>query len=98
MRAACYVLRFAILLALSSAVPAGGDETVTLAKQVFAPASPAAEFSSFLTDARQLAASTTPAWTGAEGDLSAWGPALIMTLLEAGASTQTVAGLGVPLE
>ncbi len=78
--------------------PVCADETVTLAQRVFAASSPAAPFQSYFSDARRLAASTTPAWSSADGDLSAWGPALIFPLLGPGVATKTVLGLAAPLE
>jgi hypothetical protein len=86
------------LSAILSAVPARADQTVSLAKRQFAAGSPAMPFQQFLTDARRLAASTTPAWAAGETDLSAWGPALVFPLLERGVSTDAVLGLAAPLE
>ena len=95
-----YVLRFtlccAVLLAAVRPVPA--DETVTLAQRQFAAGSPATPFQPFFVDARRLAAATTPAWTSGEGDLSAWGPALVFPLLGQGVPSETVLGLAAPLE
>ena len=86
----------AALLAVGQ--PARADETVTLAQRVFGAGSPAAQFQLCFTAARRLAASTTPAWNSADGDLSAWGPALIFPLLGQGVATETVLGLAGPLE
>jgi hypothetical protein len=94
---------FALALSLTTALlvasqPVRADETVTLAQRTFGAASPAAPFQSFFADARRLAASTTPAWSSADSDLSAWGPALIFPLLGQGVATGTVLGLAGPLE
>ncbi|MGH3053747.1 MAG: hypothetical protein ACRDL7_02060, partial [Gaiellaceae bacterium] len=94
--------RAAVLVACMFVLRPGGpsraDETVTLVQRQFIPSSPAAPFQSFFSDARRLAASTTPAWSSADGDLSAWGPALIFPLLGQGVASGTVFGLGAPLE
>jgi hypothetical protein len=88
-----------LLLACGVALaPARADETVTLAKRGFAGQSPAAPFEQFFLDARRLAAATTPAWTTSEGDLSAWGPAVIFPLLGPGVPGATALGLAAPLE
>jgi len=95
-----YVLRFTFysIVLLAVVHPAPADETVTLAQRQFASGSPAAPFQSFFGDARRLAASTTPAWSSTDGDLSAWGPAVIFPLLGQGVSGQTVLGLAAPME
>jgi uncharacterized protein YyaL (SSP411 family) len=85
----------ALLVALH---PAAADETVTLAQRQFASTSPAAPFEPFFLESRRFAASTTPAWSSIEGDLSAWGPALIFPLLGPGVPSETVLGLAAPLE
>jgi hypothetical protein len=83
---------------LATIQPLSADETVTLIQRQFTAGSPAAPFQSFFIDARRLAASTTPAWSSADGDLAAWGPALIFPLLGQGVPTETVLGLAAPLE
>ena len=95
------VLRFTLYgaLAVLVAMPVvRADETVTLAQRQFAAGSPAAPFQSFFVAARRLAASTTPAWSSADNDLSAWGPALVFPLLGQGVPSETVLGLAGPLE
>src|SRR5512143_2758464 len=97
------VLRFTLYAATSAAAlaiigPACADETVTLTQRQFASASPAAPFQSSFGDARRVAAATTPAWSSADGDLSAWGPALIFPLLGPGVAGETVLALAAPLE
>src|SRR5262249_31344450 len=72
--------------------------TVTLAARQFAADSAAAPFQSFFADARRLATTTTPAWTSAEGDLSAWGPAVIFPLLDHTVPIETIMDLALPLE
>lgn len=94
LRVTCY-LAAAILAAVHSV---HADETVTLAQRQFDAGSPAAPFQSFFVDARRLAAATTPAWSSADGDLSAWGPALVFPLLGQGVPSETVLGLAAPLE
>src|SRR5262249_28104153 len=64
----------------------------------FAPNSAATPFQAFVSDARKLAATTTPAWKAGDAELSAWGPALIFPLLDRSVSTDTVLGLAAPLE
>jgi len=96
-----YVVRFALwvpIAIVTARTPARADDTVTLTQRVFAPSSPAAPFQSFFGDARRLAASTTPAWSSADGDLSAWGPALILPLLGPGVAKESVLALAAPLE
>lgn len=98
-----YVLRFAFYVATSAAALAvipsvHADETVTLTQRQFTSTSPAAPFQSFFGDARRLAAATTPAWSSADGDLSAWGPALVFPLLGQGVPNRTALGLAAPLE
>ena len=94
-----YALRFAFCAATLAVIrPIFADETVTLAQHQFAPASPAAPLQSFFGDARRVAAATTPAWSSADGDLSAWGPALVFPLLGQGVANSTVLGLAAPLE
>jgi hypothetical protein len=98
-----YVLRFVFYAATSAAAlavirPVCADETVTLTQRQFASTSPAAPFQAFFGDARRLAASTTPAWSSGDGDLSAWGPALVFPLLGQGVASRTVLGLAAPLE
>jgi len=82
----------------AASATANADDTVTLAQRQFAAASPAAPLQRFFADARRLAASTTPAWSNIEGDLSAWGPALIFPLLDRSVGTETLLGLAAPLE
>jgi len=90
---------FYVAVALLAAVHSlRADETVTLGPRQFAASSPAAPFQSFFVDARRLAAATTPAWSSADGDLSAWGPALVFPLLGQGVPSGTVLGLAAPLE
>ncbi len=79
-------------------LPVYADETVTLAQRPFGSVAPAAQFERFFLDARRLAAATTPAWSSAEGDLSAWGPAVIFPLLGPGVPSPMVLGLAHPLE
>jgi hypothetical protein len=81
-----------------AANPLRADQTVTLAQRQFVASSPAAPFQKFVTDARKLAAMTTPAWKSADGDLAAWGPALIFALLDRGVATNTAVDLAAPLE
>lgn len=44
-----------------------------------------------------MAAATTPVWRSVEGDLAAWGPALIFPLLDTSVPTNVVLGLAAPL-
>jgi hypothetical protein len=92
----------AVLLACILMAAAGShawaDETVTLAPRQFAASSPAAAFQKVITDGRKLAASTTPAWSSTDGDLAAWGPAVIFALLHRSVPATTVADLVAPLE
>jgi hypothetical protein len=94
----CSLLCYTASCLLTLASPAGAQRTVTLAPRQFALDSPAAPFQSFFSDARRLAAATTPAWSSSESDLAAWGPALIFLLLDRAVSTDTVLGLAAPLE
>jgi hypothetical protein len=77
--------------------PAHAVETVTLARRQFAPTSPAAPSQRFFSDARRLAASTTPAWKATDTDLSAWGPALIFPLLARNVPKDAVLDLAAPI-
>lgn len=78
-------------------LPVRADETVTLTQRQFAATSPAAPFQGVFTEARRLAAATTPVWPSVEGDLAAWGPALIFPLLDTTVPTHVVLGLAAPL-
>src|SRR5262249_14821597 len=100
-RCAFYATALVSVLGVGSSFtvsPLQAQQTVKLAQRQFAANSPAAPFQGFFSEARRLAASTTPAWASAEGDLSAWGPALIFALLDRSVATETVLGLGAPLE
>ncbi len=95
-----YVLRFTFYVAwlpLFLANQSHADQTITLVQRQLASDSPAAPFEDLLTDARKLAATTTPAWKSADGDLAAWGPALIFAHLDQSVATDTVVDLAGPL-
>jgi rhamnogalacturonyl hydrolase YesR len=95
----CWLWGVALAIgAVSLVVPAHAVETVTLAPRQFAPTSPAAPSQRFFSDARRLAASTTPDWKATDTDLSAWGPALIFPLLDRDAPKDAVLSLAAPLE
>lgn len=89
----------AVAVALAAgAPPAWSDQTLTLVPRPFAAESPAAPFQRLFGDARRLAANTTPAWRAADGDLAAWGPALVFALLDRLVPAETVLALAAPLE
>lgn len=94
---AWFAFHFACLtVILGQTAPA--EQTVTLAPRQFGAISPAAPFQSFVSDARKQAAATTPAWRSADGDLAAWGPALVFPLLDRSVARDTVVSLAAPLE
>jgi hypothetical protein len=90
-------LLFGAAVASAIALRGRADETVTLTQRQFVSGSAAAPFQAFFSEARRLAASTTPAWNSVDGDLGAWGPALIFPLLARGVPHATVSGLAAPL-